>query len=737
MFSSCEHKLELVNAHGGTEYQIVSGNHPEDRYAAEEFQKYVEQATGISIPIINFVEEVPVKAIIIGDVPAVGASDEIFQQQLKGGGFYICTDNQRLIIKGMPMHGTLNGVYSFLEEIVGVRYYARDAVVVPPLDEIVLYRLNILQNPSFRHRELHMPEPLRDESYARWHKLTTHAERNRDWGMWVHTYQKLMPATRYFRSYPEYFAKVGCCREGDGQLCLSNAHVVSLLGDALDSCIQQNRKAEYWSVSQNDNYKYCGCDSCKSLYKQWGGPSGAVLNVANTLARRFPQKQISTLAYQFSRNAPKNIQPENNVNIMLCSIECDRALPISSEGEGGFATDLADWGKLTPNILVWDYTVQYRNLVSPFPNLRVLGPNVRLFKKHHVEMLFEQGCGNNFGEFHALRSYILAKLMWNSCADTDSLMVDFTNGYYGAAGPFILEYIHTMHDALDASDNPRLGIYGFPTDAVDSYLTPDLLNQYQEVFHEAMEAVENDSVLYSRVQAARLPLDFAILEIALLEPDRQYRYFDETDDDRIIRPDMVKRLADFREACIRHGVLRLHEHGLSPQQYYENRMALLKRSVGKHKAMGCDVILMHEASKKYANQPGVLVDGKRGVDDYHFNWMGFEGDDMIATITLTSPQPVDSVMMDFLYEPKSWIFSPLKMVVMLCDEQGEVMAQNSVSTHIDEHTAGPARESFQCHFPHIKAAQVKVMAENRKQCPQWHPGSGLNSWIFCDEIRVK
>jgi hypothetical protein len=42
------------------------------------------------------------------------------------------------------------------------------------------------------------------------------------------------------------------------------------------------------------------------------------------VAAQFPDKVISTLAYQYSRKAPKKLKPASNVNIMLCTIECDR-----------------------------------------------------------------------------------------------------------------------------------------------------------------------------------------------------------------------------------------------------------------------------------------------------------------------------------------------------------------------------------------------------------------------------
>ncbi len=127
--------------------------------------------------------------------------------------------------------------------------------------------------------------------------------------------------------------------------------------------------ATYWSVSQNDNDQYCRCEACSQLNTKYGGvPSGSILYFVNEVAKAFPDKVISTLAYWYSRTAPSNLQAEHNVNIMLCNIESRRQAPVF-ETDSAFSNDLIAWGKLSGNILIWDYNIQFANLVSPFPNL--------------------------------------------------------------------------------------------------------------------------------------------------------------------------------------------------------------------------------------------------------------------------------------------------------------------------------------------------------------------------------
>ena len=133
------------------------------------------------------------------------------------------------------------------------------------------------------------------------------------------------------------------------------------------AAIKANPKAKYWSVSSNDNFGYCQCPACAAIDSLEGSPTGSVIRFVNQVAERFPDKIISTLAYQYSRAAPKVTKPRENVNIMFCNIECNRSQPIATDpSSASFRRDMEDWAALTDNILVWDYVIQFKKYaVSP------------------------------------------------------------------------------------------------------------------------------------------------------------------------------------------------------------------------------------------------------------------------------------------------------------------------------------------------------------------------------------
>jgi hypothetical protein len=289
-------------------------------------------------------------------------------------------------------------------------------------------------------------------------------------------------------THPEYFAERNGTRIPD-QVCFSNPDVLRLTVDSLRAMMARNPGARYWSVSQLDNFNYCQCPLCQRTDSIEGSPSGSILRFVNAVADSFPQHVISTLAYQYSRKAPRITRPRPNVNIMLCSIEEDRSRPIAThDGPGSFTYDLRQWSALTHHIIVWDYVINFSHLVMPFPNWKVLQPNIRLFRDAGVPMVFEQGLASPGGEMPEFRAELLAQLLWNPDIDVDSLRTAFLNEFYGPAGPFMDRYTRLLEEELDKSGKP-LTLYEHPSAHKNGYLSPANLQRYKALFDSAEAAV--------------------------------------------------------------------------------------------------------------------------------------------------------------------------------------------------------------------------------------------------------
>lgn len=749
LFATFLSMLSLAGFSGGDLYLIKDGNSdyviviPEkskkiEKRAAEELQFYLREVSGTELPIVTDKGDPGDKMVMIGKnsyLKELGIKPDL--KKLDEDGYHILTHNNHLIIAGGIKKGTLYGVYRFLEDYLGCRMYTPEVQFIPSLKEIFIPEIDLVSNPAFDMRTLYFPA-MHSQKFSDWHGIDSHKDRIKLWGSFVHTFKDLVPAGDYFETNPEYFSEVRGNRIDYGQLCLSNPDVPSLLISGLKPIVKKRRVSEYFSVSQNDNYFACQCDACSTLIDKYDSQSGLILEVVNQVADSFPDKKISTLAYQYSRAAPKGIKPADNVNIMLCTIECNRSLPISSDPVSeSFRDDMDDWRKLTDDILLWDYVVQFRNYISPFPNLRVLQPNLQYFRDKEVGMMFQQGSGHERSEFSELRSYLIAKLLWDPDRDINVLINDFLYGFYGQAAPYIREYIDLLHDAMEESGN-ELSIYGFPYDGFSSYLSPEMIRQYEMIFDKAKASVENDYTHLERVIEASLPLEYAICDISVKNPYGEYSYFLEKDGKREVNPEMVRRLREFVETADAAGIKQLREGGMPPSNYYERVMSFVSSGVYFNKSLGMPVTLSDTASSKYSNgDPGILTDGLRGLADHNYNWLGFEGNDMEAVIDLGEVQNISLISSRFLQWNRIWTFLPEEVAYYSSTDGIDFDLIDILDHQIPTDARGIIPADFNFTPDDLKARFIKVIAKSIKTCPEWHIGAGEPAWIFVDEIVVE
>ena len=585
VLSSCSRDLILTDG-SNTDFVIVVSEHAGEMElkAAREFQRLLALCSSVELSIITEAQKSRGCEIVIGDTHhglphAVG--------DLQADGFTIQTAGKKLFIQGGSGKGCLYGVYTFFETFLGFRCFSPDVFKYPSLQRVKVpadildtqIPINVYRNTFY--------EVANDPFYADWHKLKNYREP--DWGLFVHTFDRLVPVNTYFDDHPEYFAFVDGTRVRSQapyipsfppQLCLTNLDVLRVVIENLSKMMEEKPEALYWSVSSADTGEKCPyactCDDCAALDEASDSPSGSVITFVNKVAQRFPDKIISTLAYRYTRKAPKAVKPLPNVNIMLCTIECDRNYPIENDATvGSFRYDFDEWSKITDNFIMWDYVIQFSNLMAPFPNLRVLQPNMQYFVRNGVSAHFQQGNISKGGEFCELRPYLIAKLLWNPDVDLQAVMTDFLEGYYEEAGSYIAQYIELMHNELERS-GLKLTIYGNPADhAAEGFLRDELMDQYNSFFDDAEKSVQDKPDVLERVRTARLPLTFSLFEIAKRRGVTETRVFENTGDAIRVRPEILKKLDNFQQLCNKTGVHLMQEGRLTPDEYCERLKSFL------------------------------------------------------------------------------------------------------------------------------------------------------------------
>jgi len=515
--------LSLVRE-GRSDYVIVTATdaHPSERTAAVELQNHLREITGAQMPIRQETE-VPedAKQILVGISSRLQErAPDVDFEALGRDGIFMKTAGQDLLLAGGRPRGTLYAVYTFLEEIVGCRWWTATESFIPKRPTLEVPDMDRTYVPKLRYREAFyrgaFSSPFAARLKCNGHFARIPGEYGGHYTIlgWCHTFFQLLPPDRYFQEHPDWYSEIDGQRIAQHtQLCLTNMEMrAELVRNAL-AWIRKNPDAGMISISQNDWGGNCQCEKCRELEVQEGSPSGPLVHFVNAVAeeieKEFPDFLIETLAYQYTRQAPLQVKPRRNVIIRLCSIECSFSQPLGSGPQNEkFRKDVQDWSAIAPNLYVWNYVTNFADYILPHPNLRGLAPDIRFFVDHKVMGIFEQGdSGCSCGDFVELRAWLLAHLMWDPSLDENQLTDEFLAGYYGPAAPALKSYLELVHDAVER-EGTYLRCYMDDT----PYLTLDDVNRATELFEEAQQAVSDDPVLNSRVRRARLPLDHVWLK---------------------------------------------------------------------------------------------------------------------------------------------------------------------------------------------------------------------------------
>jgi len=525
---------ELVLADGGrSAYRIVVADDasPSTKHGAEELKRFLNEITGAELPIVSDREPPVEREITLGNNAHLKQLDtQIDFDALGPEGYVIRTVGNHLVIAGGELRGNMYGVYGLLEDHLGCRWFTPDVSRIPKHRRLAVGPLDDRQVPVLEYREPFTFDCYDGDWCAR-NRVNSSAGRLEAkhggkikfaGGFFCHTFNRLVPPEKYFDEHPEYFSLVGGKRlKTRSQLCCTNEDVIRLCTEGIRAAMAAQDDAFAFSVSQNDWHNYCQCDTCQALAKREESQMAPVLHLVNRVAaaveKEFPDKVVETLAYQWTRKAPKTMRPRPNVVVRLCSIECCFSHSLAecdSEANRMFRQDAAAWAKVGNRLWVWDYVTDFRHYLLPFPNQRIRNDNIRFFIRHNVKGIFEQDTYHSAdSEMVQLGGYLTAKFLWNPDYDEATAMGEFLAAYYGKAAEPIRAYLDLLHDRV-AQQNIHVVIWAGPE---SPHLTDELLIRAERLWQRAEAAVAGQPEVLERVRRSRMSVDYAVLERARLQ----------------------------------------------------------------------------------------------------------------------------------------------------------------------------------------------------------------------------
>jgi hypothetical protein len=497
---------------GATDWKIVLPNKPTlvEQTAARELSEHLKLVTGADFQTLSE-HDIPADGqsfIFVGNTAKAPQKDYKFDEIL------IQMDGGNLVLAGHPQRGCLYAVYSFLQDVVGVRWWTPEDTFIPKRPTLVV---------ADDLRVAYAPQMISREMYHRLAQPTVFSARMKGNGFltpeyggavriinFVHSFYKYLPPEKYFDAHPDWYSEIDGKRQHEhAQLCLTNEAMTQELTKNVLETLRKNPDAKIIDISQNDWHGFCTCEKCKAIDDAEESHAGTLVlmlnKVAEAVEQEFPDVLVESLAYQYTRQPPKTIRPRDNVLIRLCTIECSYIQPLDGAQNRKFAADIEGWSKLAKHLFIWDYTTNYNDYLGPHPNLRVLVPNVRYFVQHGAVGLFEEGEGDDFCE---LKNWLLMRVMWEPNLDGEMLIDEFLRGYYGeAVAPLIKQY----WDVLIAQAERKqiyLGCFGMTS---AKWIDLATLNQVTEIMNTAVETATktygSDSDELRRLRKSKMGID--------------------------------------------------------------------------------------------------------------------------------------------------------------------------------------------------------------------------------------
>lgn len=518
-----------------------------EKKSADELQNFIQQISGAQLPIVSDKETKQINEVLVGNTSHYSDSH---YAGLEDDGVLIKTLPGKLIIAGGKGKGTLNAVYEFLENNMGCRKFTNDFVKIPKKKTITLSSINYKYNPPYTFRSVYSLDAIWFQSYAEWHKLYQPFEGR---GTKVHTFKELLPAEKYYKTHPEYFALVNGKRIPN-QPCLSNLEVFNIMKNNLALLIKQHPEFKIWSVSHNDNADYCHCSLCESVQKKGNGFSETLIPFVNKMAAAFPAYTISTLGYNQSVLPSKYTKPEKNVEIMFCMTYSDKIKPINESSDQSIVNALFEWKKQTDNIFIWDYPVNYNHSLAPFPSINTFQPNMKFYRENGIKKVFEQLIGTQKGEMSELKSYLLAKLMWNPDIDVEAITNEFLQAYYGNAWVEMREYLNLLNTEANKS-GIFMNEYSDPLTYKNTLYSEKNMAKYRALFKSAELKEPNSNILAKE----SLGLDYVELLISKNDLTRMNRNGG--------KKVFIDKASAFEQKLNKLGVVKLSSDSRTPAEF--------------------------------------------------------------------------------------------------------------------------------------------------------------------------
>ena len=553
---------------GVSDFVIVTEENPDatTKTAVNELQTYIKKISGTELKAVTENEVTPEdNAIIIGETSLEKGIVDVNRSEIAKDGFMLHSDGKHLFIAGSDNRGTLYGVYTFLEEYLGVRWFTPELEVVPENKDIVIdSHINRIVEPSFSIRR-NDSLGTNDAHRARTKMNVSFWNEAKEYGgaltyvLWDVTLDKLVPDD-LITEHPEYFATTAEGTKTRDHVCLSNPDVLSVaVENARKAILACETDAKYIHIGQKDNTNYCRCENCEALYEKYGSVSAPTILFTNAFADalddEFPDFMFTFYAYNETDRPPTDttLRCNDNVAPVLCGLhKACRSHPLtecgSKDGDETFSNlfgspeptiheDFDNWVKIADTTYIYNNTINFINTAQFFSNFEYMQSTMKYM--HDIGITgYIYNCGDTHtAAFNELRNYLLCKLQWDVNCDVEYHMMDFMNAYYGEEAA---SYIKQIIDIQTAQTKVSAHAFDFDWHYQAGFYPMNVAVALDGLWEKALTADITEEQLFN-VETANLSWEY-------------YKANQFLDKYTILNPFRHKRIEELYDSMKEHGI---------------------------------------------------------------------------------------------------------------------------------------------------------------------------------------
>jgi hypothetical protein len=517
--------------------------------AATDLQSHLKQITDVELPISSDLAGLKGYVIYLGDTP-IARKQGIDVKQLPSDGYRILSNKNWMIIAGKdyggpPMTGfqnpfrlnesynseykfgafgdagTMFGVYHFLEQYCGVRWYMPGPLgtVIQRKNKIVVPALNVKKAPHYPQRHAYYGFMDRSNDDTLWYRRAGYGspapvQVMHSFGFFFHKYKD---------TNPEFFALIDGKRDftnlssvdGDGNYNLSDPGLLQAAINEANKYFDENPGQTIFPLCPPDGMTRISEDPVSQAQIDMSqGPGGQYSNyvwgfvnkVAKGIQKTHPDKFVGCFAYERYSKPPTNID-KLEPNVVLVITKMRAAYPKGTVKQD-VREKIAAWKKKASTIYCWEY---YCNPLFN-PNWRGYPMFFSKLLQEDLQWLKDTSRGEfieaesftpdqygtapekikiNYPGVDHLLLYLTARLLWNPDLDVKATLGEYYKLFYGPAEKPMREFWEAVEDNWN-----QKGWQSSPTQVYNTAIITKLLASLKE----AKAKTSPDSIYGQRIE---------------------------------------------------------------------------------------------------------------------------------------------------------------------------------------------------------------------------------------------